>query len=287
MLAVVAGIVAFFLTVMRDTLLFGKIRNLIELLQMLINLKTHSYFMNGKVWSYVDHFEHLVDSHPDVIQFIFVENDEHVSRSGLERRANQIAHWARDLKHPVLKQKDTVALMMLNKPDYVPFWLGLSKVGVRTALLNTNMLGKAFLHSVSVSFADSTSKVLVVDEELCLQLKDELKELRTQLGVTVFIWDEVSKHITVMPTDRPSKQFRNTVKESDPFLYIFTSGTTGLPKASKISHSRYKLAATPMQVTCYLKPGDRVYNSLPLYHSAGGMVGVGGVLQSGATLVIR
>jgi len=32
---------------------------------------------------------------------------------------------------------------------------------------------------------------------------------------------------------------------------------------------------------------DRVYTALPLYHSAGGMIGVGMMIYTGATLVLR
>lgn len=271
--------------VFRDTVAVGKIRNLMELATLLLMLKWHAITMNGKHWCFVDNFEKLVDTNEDVIQFIFVENDEHVSRCGLERRANQIAHWS---QRPTinLKQHDTVALMMLNRADFVAFWLGVSKAGVRTALLNTNITGKAFLHSVTVSVAASTAKILIVDEELRDTLSSEVAELQQQ-GITVYFWDVVSKQLADCPTTRPLRSWRSTVKESDPFLYIFTSGTTGLPKASKISHTRYYLGCIPMPVVCYLRPGDRVYNCLPLYHSAAGMLGVGGALTSGATLVIR
>lgn len=269
----------------RDSVTVGKLRNLWELVQLLFLLKYHAYTMNGRSWSFVDNFENIVDNTADVIQFIFVESDEHMSRSGLERRANQIAHWSQGSTIN-LKQKDTVALMMFNRPDFVAFWLGVSKAGVRTALLNTNITGKAFLHSVTVSVEASTTKILIVDETLRDKLVDEVAELSKQ-GIMVLFWDVVSQQLEGLPTTRPPRSWRSSVKESDPFLYIFTSGTTGLPKASKISHTRYYLGSLPVQVVCYLRPGDRVYNCLPLYHSAAGMLGVGGALNSGATLVIR
>jgi len=105
--------------------------------------------------------------------------------------------------------------------------------------------------------------------------------------VTVLFWDDIRRTVESAATTRPSKACRSEVKESDSFLYIFTSGTTGLPKASKISHTRYYLGSIPLPVVCYLRPGMRMYNCLPLYHSAGGMLGVGAALTSGATLVIR
>lgn len=36
-----------------------------------------------------------------------------------------------------------------------------------------------------------------------------------------------------------------------------------------------------------LRPTDRIYNSLPLYHTAGGLIGVGQALLRGITVVLR
>ena len=124
---VVAATIFVFVKTCKDTLLYGKIRNVCELLRMLMVLKSHAGSKNGKVWSYVDEFERKVDTEPDVTQFIFVESEEHITRSALDRRANQMAHWARSPEVD-LRQHDTVAFMMQNCPDFVAFWLGVSKV---------------------------------------------------------------------------------------------------------------------------------------------------------------
>lgn len=284
-LGVVVAAIFVFYKAFKDTVFVGKIRNVFELVQMLIVLKTHARKRNGKVWSYADEFEHMVDTLPDVTQFIFVENDEHILRTALDRRANQIANWAHSPEVD-LRQHDTVAFMMSNCPDFVAFWLGAAKVGVRSALLNTNITGKAFLHSVNVAVQDSVTKVCVLDGDLRSQLVEEVKELRSN-GIHVYFWDETAKLVDSFSVDRPSKILRNLVKESDPFLYIFTSGTTGLPKAGKISHTRFYLGGMPVATFCYLKPGDRLYTCLPLYHSAAGMLGAGGILRTGATMVVR
>jgi solute carrier family 27 fatty acid transporter 1/4 len=52
-----------------------------------------------------------------------------------------------------LKKGDCVALFLENKPEYVGIWLGLSKIGVISALINTNLKNEPLLHSVSVAKA--------------------------------------------------------------------------------------------------------------------------------------
>src|SRR5690606_12208348 len=70
-------------------------------------------------------------------------------------------------------------------------------------------------------------------------------------------------------------------------MYIYTSGTTGLPKASKISHYRFKLAGAPVRFLAHLTPEDRIYCALPLFHSNGGLLAVSGALLAGCPVVLR
>lgn len=78
----------------------------------------------------------------------------------IENYSNQVAH-AFSSKYG-LKKGDTVALFMENKPEFVAIWLGLSKIGVITALINTNLKTQALIHSINVA----NSKVLIYGAEL-------------------------------------------------------------------------------------------------------------------------
>lgn len=46
---------------------------------------------------------------------------------------------------------DAVALMMPNRPEYVATWLGLGKLGVVTALINTNLRVQPLVHCLSAA----------------------------------------------------------------------------------------------------------------------------------------
>ncbi|XP_032418263.1 long-chain fatty acid transport protein 1-like isoform X2 [Xiphophorus hellerii] len=73
----------------------------------------------------------------------------------------------------------------------------------------------------------------------------------------------------------------------DRLFYIYTSGTTGMPKAAVVVHSRYFRIAAFGFHSFGLRPDDVLYNCLPLYHSAGTIMGVGQCLLFGSTVVIR
>ena len=77
--------------------------------------------------------------------------------------------------------------------------------------------------------------------------------------------------------------------ESDGKQNDFFSGTTGLPKAAVIKHSRFYFYCAGMHSLFNLGSiKDPIfYDPLPLYHSAGGIVGIGLMMVFGVTVVIR
>lgn len=60
-----------------------------------------------------------------------------------------------------------------------------------------------------------------------------------------------------------------------------------MPKAAVITHVRFTYVATACFKIFALRPDEILYNTLPLYHSAGGMLGGGSVLIFGITMVLR
>lgn len=105
---------------------------------VLFKLKIHVIKTKNKTYSFVDLIESKVDDYPDRIQFIAIENAKSYTLKSIDQLANQIGHWGLSLG---LQQKDTVALMVYNHPDYVSLWVGLAKIGVSSALINTNITG--------------------------------------------------------------------------------------------------------------------------------------------------
>ena len=78
----------------------------------------------------------------------------------MENYGNKMANLFHETFH--LKKGDCVALVMENKPEFVGIWYGLSKLGVITALINTNLRGKVLIHSIEVA----KPKIVIYDEEL-------------------------------------------------------------------------------------------------------------------------
>jgi solute carrier family 27 (fatty acid transporter), member 1/4 len=62
-----------------------------------------------------------------------------------------------------LQKGDVVALVSTNRPEYVAIWVGLSRLGVVTALVNNSLRNMALQHSLKVV----NPKAVIASADLC------------------------------------------------------------------------------------------------------------------------
>ncbi|XP_028258171.1 very long-chain acyl-CoA synthetase-like [Parambassis ranga] len=242
-------------------------------------IKTHFY-------SLLDCFLHKVEKHPHKKFLIFEESCYTYSQA--DKESNKVARAL--ATHASLKEGDTAALFLGNEPLYVWTWLALSKLGCTAALLNYNIRSKSLLHC----FSCCDAKVLICGADLQGAVEEVLPSLKQQ-GIRVFI---LSEHCDVdgieslldkikQASDQPlSPQLRANVNIKSLALYIYTSGTTGLPKAAVINHERLWMASF-LQAIAGVRSDDIIYIHLPLYHTAGFVMGLCGAIEKGITVVLR
>ena len=231
-------------------------------------------------------------SHPDR-PFVLFEA-RRLSYGEFNAAANRVAHWARGQG---LGCGDVVALLMENRPEYLVVWAGLAKVGVTTALINTNLTGRGLRHALAASRADT----LVLGSECADRFATTASDLERPLRV----WGQRDPERRARPSTSPpartistrrsprsprhdpDPEARAALRCGDPLFFIYTSGTTGLPKAARFSHLRFLGIGELCALALRLGPRDVHYCALPLYHSAGGAMVVSTVLAAGATLALR
>ncbi|HEV7610444.1 MAG TPA: long-chain-acyl-CoA synthetase [Steroidobacteraceae bacterium] len=214
-----------------------------------------------------------------------VSNEATLSYRELAYRCNQYARWGIDQG---LKTGDVVSLMMPNCAEYMAIWLGLSRIGVVAALINTNLAGEGLVHSINIG----APRAVIVGSELA----SRLMAVRTQLGGGPLCRVYGRSDYDVVPLapelDRFSGDELSDAACAPPpiestALHIYTSGTTGLPKAAKVSHYRVMQWSHWFAGLMDTRPTDRTFNCLPLYHSVGGVVASGATLVGGGAVVIR
>ena len=205
----------------------------------------------------------------------------------VNRRVNQHAHAYRSLG---LAAGDVVALLLENRPEYIYHFYGLAKLGVVAALLNPRAGGPHLLHTLTASGA----RLLVAGDS----------ELQA-LGQTSTSWSAVPLPLGIaLDAERPGTHaYRDwaslveTQPDHDPhetrgrrlghvMAYIFTSGTTGLPKAAVVKHHRFYRAGKLLGGLVPVTSADCIYDCLPLYHASGNAVGLSLAVTQRARLAL-
>ncbi|WP_046301860.1 MULTISPECIES: long-chain-acyl-CoA synthetase FadD6 [unclassified Mycobacterium] len=192
------------------------------------------------------------------------------------REANEtVNRYAAVLAARGVGHGDVVGIMLRNSPDAVLMMLAVAKCGGVAGMLNYHQRGDVLAHSL-----DLLGAALLVAES---DLVDAVKECgRTDAPVTI---EEFRRLAATAPDGNPASV--NAVLAKDTAFYIFTSGTTGYPKASVMTHYRWLRAlATFGGVGLRLRGSDTLYCCLPLYHNNALTVAVSSVLNAGATLAL-
>ena len=193
------------------------------------------------------------------------------------REANATANrYAAVLAARGVGRGDVVGVMLRNSPNAVLMMLATVKCGAVAGMLNYHQRGDVLAHSLGLLDA----KALVVESDL-LDAVDESGGA-TVAPTTI---EEMERLAATAPTANP--QSASAVLAKDTAFYIFTSGTTGHPKASVMTHKRWLSALAIFGgLGLRLKGSDTLYSCLPLYHNNALTVAIGSVINSGATLAL-
>lgn len=201
--------------------------------------------------------------------------------------ANQYAHVFSDAG---VASGDTVALLMENRPEVLAAVAGTAKLGAIAGMLNHHQRGEVLLHSINLV----KPSVLLVGAE-CAEAWESIAGQIDLSGLTL-LWDgpadtvpDAARLIGPLLAQASERNPSSTARvvASQPCFYIFTSGTTGLPKASVMTHYRWLRGQAGLgKLAMRLKPDDVFYCALPLYHNNALTVSWGATLGAGACFAL-
>ena len=238
---------------------------------------------DNKKLSLLNFFDNNVKKRPNDIAFIF-EGDE-ITWKEADEQTNKYAGF---LKSQNISNGDCFAILMDNSPDFLMLLLASFRVGSLAALINTTVSGEGLKHVIGIS-----------DVKLITAGASHLEKLNSALGdsnlknIPVFGMEDNEKiPDQVEDIKKLSKQFSTFIPYQpimkDVAAYIFTSGTTGLPKAALVDHAKLVKGSFAGHFLCFnFNKNDRLYMTLPLYHSPGLILGWAASLRSGCPNVIK
>jgi fatty-acyl-CoA synthase len=179
---------------------------------------------------------------------------------------------------------------MQNRPEFLFAWFGLHQLGVTVALINTEAVGKALAHAVTLV----DSKLLILGQECVGNFQTAADLLADQSVVVV---DDAECEDKPLPqgamafdsAERVALQEfpRQGLTNQATAAYIYTSGTTGLPKAALISQSKWLSTGRRWIAFADINADDRFYCVLPLYHGSALMSQLSATMAVGGFFFIR
>jgi fatty-acyl-CoA synthase len=150
------------------------------------------------------------------------------------------------------------------------------KCGAISGMLNYYQRGDVLKHSFGL--LDATA--IVAETDLVDHINDSGADTTGLMTL-----DELDRLAATAPTANPATTA--AVLAKDKAFYIFTSGTTGMPKASVMTHYRWLRALAGFGgLGMRLTSNDTLYCCMPLYHNNALTVALSSVLNSGATLAL-
>jgi fatty-acyl-CoA synthase len=164
-----------------------------------------------------------------------------------------------------------VGVLLQNTPFFSAVLVAAALTGVVPVGLNPVRRGAALARDVTnadcqVVLADSASAAALDVDYIDVDSPQWAAEVDAFRDVTVTTYD-------AEPTDL--------------FMLIYTSGTSGEPKAVKCSQGKVAIAGVTMTQRFSLGPDDTCYVSMPLFHSNAVLVGWAVALACGGSLVLR
>lgn len=223
--------------------------------------------------------------HPSIIW-----QDHLITYQEFNCRANRYAHFFQAMG---FKKGDVVALLMENCPEYLITVTGLAKLGIISALINTEVRGEVLAQGINLA----EPRALIVGRSLVNLYRSVAERLRFRFPGTVYVdgprdnteipasLQSLNLLIQEYSNENPSSSLE--VNNEDILAYLYTSGSYGTRKAVPLSHQRWCMAGQQMKKFGHLDADCIQYMCLPLYFNSGFTVCFSGMIISGSTMVMK
>jgi fatty-acyl-CoA synthase len=172
-----------------------------------------------------------------------------------------------------------VGVLLDNLPEFA-MWLGAAAVtGAVVVGINPTRRGAELARDIT-----HTDCQLIVTEEPHAPL---LAGLETGVDADHVLVVESAAYADALERHRGADLPEVDVDESDLYLLLFTSGTSGAPKACLCSQGRLARIGVTLSSMVGLGSADVCYLAMPMFHSNALMAGWIGALAGGATVALR
>lgn len=187
----------------------------------------------------------------------------------------KVAQYRNYLFAQGVRPHDNVALFAKNSSEFIFSYMAVASLGGVVVPLNTMFTPR----EITFILKDARVKLVVTDKDL--QLAGQYEE-GSPLPAQAFI-SKINEEIGLSTFPDPPDI---SIKESDPCVILYTSGTTGRPKGALLSHSNLVSNAAAFSAVTQAGADDNTLCVLPMFHSFGWTCCVTTSLYNGASITI-
>ena len=205
-----------------------------------------------------------------------IYGNEHIKYAQLDDSVRAFANF---LRAKGVTRNDKVMLSAGNCPEFIYSYLGT----VRNAAVIVPVNPSFTTPELQYIAKDSDARFIIIKEEILLKLDQTEQTLSELLGLTVF---SLNKKLMeeIMNSSRDDFDYITDIQDISTFLY--TSGTTGQPKAAMLTHSNLTSNAWQTRAALESVTEDIFMCVLPMFHVFACTAAVLMPLFVGGTVVI-
>jgi crotonobetaine/carnitine-CoA ligase len=184
-----------------------------------------------------------------------------------------------------IKKGDRVCFFLPNCPEFLYGWLGLAKIGAILVPINTNYKTEETRYIIHHCEANT---ILVHSslKEVVDRIRSEVPSLKNFLLLGEENGDR--DYLSFEGALRQASTYLGPteVSEEDLCEIMYTSGTTGPSKGVMMTHKYWIINGYGYNYPMDVKPDDRVFTCLPLFHANAQGYSTLGALTAGASLIV-
>jgi len=235
------------------------------------------------------HIENNARRHPEKTALLY--GDYALTHRDFNEAVNRYANY---FLGQGIGKEDVVIVMLENRPELMMIIAAMAKIGGIASLINTNLRGDSLVHCINLT----SRKCFIVGEELIGAFEEVKSGIRpTDQELLLYVHDgresevpagylDLSERVKGAPVSNPSSTAEMGMQ--DTFAFMFTSGTTGLPKAAHQMHMKWVLCANFLgSLGLSMNTSDVMYIAVPLTHNVGVLLGWSVAAINGSAVALR
>ena len=197
---------------------------------------------------------------PDMEALVF--RDKRMTYRQFDEQVNRLANALLGLG---ISNGDKVAVLFTNCTEIIESYMALCKIGAVGVPINFRLVAVEMQYqlehsdSVAIIFGEAFNEIIGEIRPQLPEIKNYISVSENGIADTLDYYELIRNN----SADEPGVY----VSDDDPAFIMYTSGTTGKPKGTLLTHKSMLLSVIHFLIDCDVRRGDRHISVAPMFHA--------------------